>query len=205
VPAKPAAHKPAKKPAAKKPAAKPAAKAKAKAKAKPPAAPKIPLLPPDALGKRYWLMKSEPDVFSIQMLEKVPGQTTTWEGVRNYQARNFMRAMQVGDGVVFYHSNAEPPGAAGLAEIVKAAYPDPAALDPKSDYYDPKCTAENNLWSTVELKWVATFPAVVSLDALRADPALAQMRLLMPGNRLSVTPVSPAEFAHLTQLGKAGA
>ena len=115
----------------------------------------------------YWLIKSEPDVFSIQDLAKAKHTTTHWEGVRNYQARNFLRAMQPGDRALFYHSNADPSAVAGIVEIVRAAYPDPAAWDRKSDYHDPKASPENPVWSMVDVKLVEAFAREVPLDELR--------------------------------------
>ncbi|HMO03239.1 MAG TPA: EVE domain-containing protein [Kiritimatiellia bacterium] len=149
--------------------------------------------------KQYWLMKSEPDVYSITDLER--DRTTSWTGVRNYQARNFMRdAMKVGDEVLFYHSNAEPPGVAGLARVVRLAHPDRTALDPGSDYYDPKATEENPIWMHVDVGHVRTFPQVVTLDTLKADPALDGLMVTKRGMRLSVQPVSAAHFARIVQL-----
>lgn len=149
---------------------------------------------------QYWLMKSEPDVFSIRDLAKSPRKTTHWEGVRNYQARNFLRAMKKGDRALFYHSNADPPGVAGIVEIVREAYPDPAAWDKKSDYHDPKASPENPIWSMVDVKLIMVFAREVALDELRGVKALAGMELLRRGSRLSVTPVSAAEFRTIEQL-----
>lgn len=143
---------------------------------------------------QYWLMKSEPEVFSIRDLAKAPRKTTHWEGVRNYQARNFLRAMKKGDRALFYHSNAEPPGVAGIAEIVREAYPDPTAWDPRSDYHDPKASPDNPVWSMVDVKLVTIFSREIPLDELRGVKALAGMELLRRGSRLSVTPVTAAEF-----------
>lgn len=143
---------------------------------------------------RYWLMKSEPEVFSIHDLARAPRKTTAWEGVRNYQARNFLRAMKNGDRALFYHSNTEPPGVAGIVEIVREAYPDPTAWDPRSDYHDPKASPGNPVWSMVDVKLVRIFPRLIPLEELRSLKALAGMELLRRGSRLSVTPVTPAEF-----------
>jgi predicted RNA-binding protein with PUA-like domain len=153
---------------------------------------------------QHWLMKSEPEVFSIDDLAQAPRQTTHWEGVRNYQARNSMRAMKRGDGVLFYHSNAEPPGIAGLAEIVREAYPDLSALDRKSDYFDPRATAEDARWSLVDLQWRETFTQVLPLEALRKHKALAQMVVLQKGSRLSVQPVTAAEWKAVVALARRG-
>ncbi|MBU6222109.1 MAG: EVE domain-containing protein [Planctomycetes bacterium] len=152
---------------------------------------------------QYWLMKSEPEVFSIRDLAKAPRKTTHWEGVRNYQARNFLRAMKKGDRALFYHSNAEPPGVAGIAEIVREAYPDPTAWDPRSDYHDPKASPGNPVWSMVDVKLVTIFSREIPLDELRGLKALAGMELLRRGSRLSVMPVTPAEFRTIeTRAGK---
>jgi predicted RNA-binding protein with PUA-like domain len=149
---------------------------------------------------RYWLMKSEPDVFSIDDLRR--DGRTAWEGVRNYQARNSMRDdMKLGDKVLFYHSNAEPSGVVGVAELVREAYPDPHALDPKSDYYDPKATAATNVWVTVEIGFVERFQAVLPLAALKAEPALEGMEVIRKGSRLSVQPVSAAHFEKVVAMG----
>jgi len=150
----------------------------------------------------HWLIKSEPDVFSIRDLAKAKRQTTHWEGVRNYQARNFLRAMQVGDRALYYHSNATPSAVAGIVEIVRAAYPDPTAWDPKSDYHDPKASLENPIWSMVDVKLVEIFPREVALEELRTVKALAGMELLRRGSRLSVQPVMAAQFRAIESLGK---
>lgn len=150
---------------------------------------------------RYWLMKSEPETFSIDDLEREG--RTSWEGVRNYQARNFMRdEMQPGDGVLFYHSNADPPGVAGLARVARAAYPDPTALDARSDYFDPRATEEDPRWYMVDIEFVDRFPALVPLGTLKETPGLEQM-LVTQRSRLSVQPVSPAEFEIVRRLGTA--
>src|SRR5690606_26617602 len=148
---------------------------------------------------RYWLMKSEPDEFSIDDLVAAPGQTTPWVGVRNYQARNFMRdQMRVGDQVFFYHSSCPQPGIAGLAEVASTAYPDEAQFDPESDYYDPKATPEAPRWFNVDVKLVRK-TNLVPLAELRKYAELAQMRLLQRGNRLSITPIDPAEWKFITK------
>ena len=146
----------------------------------------------------HWLMKSEPYVFSYDDLIKVKREG--WDGVRNYQARNFMREMKKGDLVIFYHSNATPPGAAGVAKIVKEAEPDPTQFDPESNYFDPKSSPENPRWD-----WVTLGPKkrlkFVSLDELRAMPELEESRLLARGNRLSVIPLTEAEFDAIVAAG----
>lgn len=149
---------------------------------------------------QHWLIKSEPDVFSIHDLAQARRRTTHWEGVRNYQARNFLRSMQLGDLALFYHSNATPSAVAGVVEIVRTAYPDPAAWDPDSDYHDPKASPANPVWSMVDVRLVEIFPREVPLEELRTVPALAAMELLRRGSRLSVHPVSAAEFRTVGKL-----
>ena len=142
-----------------------------------------------AAGRRCWLMKSEPEVYSLDDLAR-DGQTG-WEGVRNYQARNFMRDdMAVGDLVLFYHSNAQPPGVAGLARVCRAAYPDPAAFDPASPYFDPKSKPEAPAWLRVDVAYVGHLARFVPLERLKADPELVGMLVIQRGQRLSVQPVS---------------
>lgn len=148
---------------------------------------------------RYWLMKSEPDEASIDDLADAPLRTLPWTGVRNYQARNFMRdTMQLGDGVLFYHSSCPEPGIAGLARVVSRAYPDPTQFDPKSIYFDPKSTRESPRWMLVDVEFVKKTP-LISLAALRTHPELADMRVLAKGNRLSITPVTEAEWRFITE------
>ena len=155
-------------------------------------------------GVRHWLLKSEPSVFGFADLLAAPGRTTCWDGVRNYQARNFMRdEMRVGDLVLFYHSNADPAGVAGIAEVVREAYPDPTALDGDDPHHDPKSRAEAPTWVMVDVRAVEPFAALVPLERLRATPALAGMELLRRGSRLSVQPVAPDEFAVVVALGRA--
>ena len=154
-----------------------------------------------AMPRRYWLMKSEPDVFSIDDLER--DGRTGWDGVRNYQARNFMRDdMQLGDGVLFYHSNARPPGVAGVARISRESHPDPTAFDPDSEYHDGKSTRENPRWFMVEVEFVDKFPELISLDTLREIPGLEEMMVLRRGTRLSVQPVTRAEFDAVVKLAR---
>lgn len=149
-----------------------------------------------------WLMKSEPDVFSIDDLAAAPGQTTSWDGVRNYQARNFMRSMKLGDQVFFYHSNADPSSIAGIAEVVGLAHPDVTALDPTDSHYDPKATPDNPIWEMVDIRLVEKFPSPLSLDELRAVPELEGMELLRRGSRLSVQPVTPAQWKVIVRLAR---
>jgi predicted RNA-binding protein with PUA-like domain len=149
---------------------------------------------------RHWLMKSEPDEFSIDDLAQAPHQTTPWFGVRNYQARNFMRdAMRVGDRAFFYHSSCPEPGIAGIVEISKAAYPDATQFDPKSEYYDPKSTREAPRWVNVEVRLVRK-TRLVGVPELRATRGLEGMVTLRRGNRLSITPVTAAEWTIIEKL-----
>lgn len=144
-------------------------------------------------------MKTEPHVFSIDDLQKkgVGG----WDGVRNYQARNFMKDMKVGDKVLFYHSNADPSGVAGVAEVAKPAYPDPTQFDRKSDYHDPKATPDRPIWFQVDVRFVKKLPRFLSLDELRGQPALADMTLFHR-SRLSVQPVTPEQFKFIVGLAR---
>jgi predicted RNA-binding protein with PUA-like domain len=151
---------------------------------------------------QIWLIKSEPSVFSIHDLAKAKGKTTCWEGVRNYQARNFLRAMKKGDRCIFYHSNAEPSAAAGIVEVVREAYPDATAWDKKSSYFDAKASPDNPVWSMVDVKLVEIFSREVPLEELRGVKALAGMELLRRGSRLSVTPVTLTEFRTIHKLAE---
>lgn len=148
----------------------------------------------------YWLLKTEPDSYSIDDLKK--DAKTSWEGVRNYQARNFLRAMEVGDQVLIYHSSCDVPACVGVGVIRKAAISDATAIDPQSKYYDPKSASGDNRWSTVEVAYVSTFTQAVPLSSLRADPKLDGLKLLEQGSRLSVIPVLKAHFDRITSLGK---
>jgi len=143
---------------------------------------------------RYWLMKSEPTDCSIDDLAAMPNQTVAWYGVRNYQARNFMRnQMQIGDGVLFYHSNCKEPGIVGIAEVCSAAYPDAKQFDKKSKYFDPKATQETPRWFNVDVKLVKKI-ALINIAELKHHPELENMRTLQRGNRLSISPLDPAEW-----------
>ena len=147
---------------------------------------------------RYWLMKSEPDEFSIDDLAAAPDRTTPWFGVRNYQARNYMRdQMRIGDRAFFYHSSCPEPGSAGIVEVSAAAYPDASQFDRKSEYYDPESKRAEPRWLNVDVKLVKK-TRLVPLAELRAHRELADMRTLQRGNRLSITPVSPAEWRFIT-------
>jgi predicted RNA-binding protein with PUA-like domain len=143
---------------------------------------------------RYWLMKSEPSDVSIDDLSSLPEKTIAWYGVRNYQARNFMRdQMSVGDPVFFYHSSCSEPGIAGIAEVCKLAYPDTTQFDPTSKYFDPKATSQSPRWFNVEVKFIKK-TRLVGIKELRSYPDLSSLRILQTGNRLSITPVDPSEW-----------
>ena len=145
-------------------------------------------------------MKSEPESFSIHDLAQAPKQTTCWDGVRNYQARNFMRDMKVGELAFFYHSNANPPAIAGIIEIVRAAYPDHTAFDPDDHHYDPKSLPTKLTWEMVDVKFVSAFETPLSLNELRENSKLQAMELLRTGSRLSVQPVRANEWKTILQL-----
>ena len=149
---------------------------------------------------QHWLMKSEPDAFGIATLKKQ--RVAPWDGVRNYQARNFMRAMAVDDRVLFYHSNAKPSGVAGLAVVARAAYPDHTSWDSNSKYFDAASTPEKPRWSMVDVRFVAAFPRVLALDELRTIPELSGM-VLFQRSRLSVQPVEAQHYALIVQLAEA--
>lgn len=156
------------------------------------------------MATRNWLIKTEPDSFSIQDLAKSPKKTTFWNGVRNYQARNMLRdEIRVGDRLLFYHSGGAAPAIVGTAVVVKAGYPDHTARDPKSQYYDPKATDENPIWFMVDVKLEQIFKQPLPLADLRGVPALKKMELLRQGSRLSVQPVRPAEFEAVLKLARA--
>lgn len=146
----------------------------------------------------YWLMKSEPDTFSIDDLAKRPKQTEPWDGVRNYQVRNWLRdSMQVGDLAFFYHSSCKIPGIVGIIEIVKAGYPDASAFDPQSPYFDSDSNPDKPRWFRVDVRLVKKFPQTITLNDLRSNPALRSMRVLERGSRLSITPVTEAEWKEI--------
>ena len=150
---------------------------------------------------RHWLMKCEPSAYSIDNLER--DGTTSWEGVRNYQARNFMRdEMKAGDRVLFYASNADPSGVSGIAEISREAYPDRFATQKGHTYYDPKATAADSIWFMVDLKFLERFHDVVPLEVLKKTPGLEEMVVTQKGSRLSIQPVTKAEFAIVVRLGR---
>lgn len=147
---------------------------------------------------KYWLMKSEPTAFSIDDLAQRG--TEPWDGVRNYQARNYLRQMRVGDKAFFYHSNCAEPAIVGVVEVVTEAYPDPSQFDPDSPYFDPKSSREAPRWSLVEVRFERKLARPITLRELKADPALAGLALLQRGNRLSVMPVTPAQWRHILAL-----
>ena len=152
------------------------------------------------MSDQYWLMKSEPDECSIDDLAKAPGQSVPWTGVRNYQARNFMRdGMRIGDGVLFYHSSCPEPGIAGLAEVSSAAYPDATQFDPHSKYFDPKSGVDKPRWLHVDVK-LRRKTRLLPLAEMRRHPELATMQVLRPGNRLSITPVTAEEWQAVLHL-----
>jgi predicted RNA-binding protein with PUA-like domain len=153
--------------------------------------------------RRYWLLKSEPDCFSYDDLLVAPRQTTSWSGVRNYQARNFLRDdMRKGDGILFHYSSAEPSGIVGTAEVVRDGYPDPTAWDPKDDHFDPKSTKDTPIWYMVDIRAKERFANFLSLKDLRHVRALEHMELLRRGSRLSVQPVTEQEWIVICDMGR---
>lgn len=150
----------------------------------------------------YWLMKSEPTTFSIDDLKRSPNQTTCWDGVRNYQARNFMRSMSLGDQILFYHSNADPPAVVGIAKVVTTAYPDPTQFDKQDKHYDPESKPSEPRWDMVDISYVRKFARPLTLDELRKEGKLKGMVLLKKGSRLSVQPVTRLEWRHIMTMAK---
>ncbi len=149
----------------------------------------------------YWLMKSEPDTFGIDDLMKCPKKTEGWDGIRNYQARNMIRDdMAPGDLALFYHSNCKPPGIVGIMQIVSKAYPDQTAFDQRSRYYDAKSQQDNPRWLQVDVKFKQKFPEMITLEQLRQQKSLAGMRILQKGNRLSITPVTSAQWQNILKM-----
>lgn len=150
----------------------------------------------------YWLIKSEPEDFSWHDLKKSKNKTTFWDGVRNYQARNFLRdEMKKGDLVLFYHSNAAPLAVMGICEVVKEGYPDHTQFDPDNDHYDPKADPKNPTWMMVDVKFKLEFKHPVTLDEIKTNPKLKNMKLIARGNRLSVMPVTKEEFDEIVRMG----
>ena len=153
--------------------------------------------------RRYWLLKTEPSSFSMDDLMRAPKKTTSWDGVRNYQARNMLRDdMQAGDLAFIYHSSTDPTGIAGIAEIVRGGYPDETAFDSKDSHFDPKSKRDAPSWYVVDVKGVEKFEEVITLESLRKTRGLESMVLLKKGSRLSVQPVSPKEWEVITKLKK---
>ena len=151
----------------------------------------------------FWLFKSEPDTFSIDHLAKSPKQSTRWDGVRNYQVRNMLRDdIKQGDTGLFYHSSCPEPGAVGVMRVIKAGYPDPTAWNPDSPYFDPKCDPQHPRWFCVDVTFQQHFPAVVTLAHMRACPELADLLVLRKGNRLSITPLTQAQFKAILRLAR---
>ena len=156
-------------------------------------------------NRRYWLMKSEPSCFSFSDLKGRPDGIEPWDGVRNYQARNLLRdEIQVGDGVLFYHSNIAEPAIVGFARVVRAGYPDLTALDPQAEHFDPRATEANPIWYRVDVRYVAELPQPLTRRALQDHPLLGNMDVLKKGNRLSVQPVTPEEWRAVLEAGGLG-
>lgn len=152
--------------------------------------------------KKYWLLKSESDNFSIDDLKQSKNKTTCWDGVRNYQARNFIRdEMKIGDGVLFYHSNTDPLAVMGYCEIVREAYPDHTQFDSDNDHFDPKSNSQNPIWFMMDIKLVCVFTKPVSIEAIKSNSKLKNMKLIARGNRLSVMPVTKEEFEEVIKTG----
>lgn len=151
---------------------------------------------------QYWLMKSEPSAFSIDDLQRAPGRTTCWDGVRNYQARNYMRAMRRGDQILLHHSSTDPPAVVGVAEVVREAYPDPTAFDRHDHHFDPKSSPAKPTWDMVDIRLVRKFASPIPLDLLKRVPGLRRMELLRRGSRLSVQPVRPDEWKSVLKLAR---
>lgn len=150
---------------------------------------------------KYWLIKSEPSEFSIEDLEKSANQTTYWDGVRNYQARNYIRdEMKIGDKVLFYHSSTKPNAIVGVCEVVKEAYPDHTQFDPKHNHYDPKADKINSPWFMIDIKFARRLKKLVTLEDIKSNPKLSKMRLVQRGNRLSVMPVTKDEYEEILKM-----
>ena len=146
----------------------------------------------------HWLMKSEPDVYGIHHLQQEG--TTLWDGIRNYQARNFMRSMKIGDRAFFYHSNAKPPGIVGMMEVIETGITDPSQFDPSNKYFDPRSRPDAPRWDCVRLRYVGTFAQMLSLDQLREQFSVEELPVVRQGNRLSILPVPEASAARLLEL-----
>ena len=153
------------------------------------------------MAKSYWLFKSEPSEFSLEDLKKNKNQTTFWDGVRNYQARNFLRdEIKKGDGVLFYQSSTDPLAVVGYCEVVREGYPDHTQFDKKNDHFDPKATKESPIWFMVDIKLVKEFKKPVTLDAIKANPTLKNMKLTQRGQRLSIQPVTKTEWDEVLKM-----
>lgn len=153
------------------------------------------------MASQYWLMKNEPDTYSLDDLKR--DGVYVWDGVRNYQARNYMKDMKQGDLILYYYSNAKPSGAAGVAKVIKEAYADPSQFNKKSQYFDPKATRENPRWVAVDVAFVEKFSDVISLETLKVSPFFTDMLVVKRGMRLSVQPVSKKHFERIIQMGSA--
>jgi len=151
--------------------------------------------------KNYWLVKSEPSTFSLSDLKKSKNQTTHWDGIRNFQARNFLKAMKKDDGVLFYHSSAEPLAVMGYCEVVKEGYPDNTQFDPENIHFDPKAKKDNPTWFMVDIKFVKEFKNPVTLDEIKANPKLKNMKLIQRGQRLSIQPITKDEWDEILKMG----
>jgi len=154
---------------------------------------------------RHWLLKTEPTTFSFDDLLRAPRKTTGWDGVRNYQARNFLREMEKGDAVLVYHSSTDPKAVVGIAEVVREAYPDPTQFDPRDDHHDPDSSRDDPRWFQVDVRAVEKLASPVTLEQMKEAKELRGMQLLQRGNRLSVLPVSEAEFRAVLRMGKSRA
>ena len=155
------------------------------------------------MNPKYWLVKSEPKVFSLSDLENCKNQTTYWDGVRNYQARNYLRnEMKKGDGVLFYHSNSEPKAIVGYCQVVKEGYPDHTQFDPYSKHYFPSANPQNPIWYMVDIKLVKKFKKEITLEEIKNNPKLKKMKLIQKGNRLSVMPVTKEEWDEILKMGR---
>lgn len=155
------------------------------------------------MAKKYWLVKSEPGAFSIEDLKKSKNKTTCWDGVRNYQARNFLRdEMKKGDGVLFYYSNTDPNAVVGVCEVVKEGYPDHTQFDPDNKHYFPSADPSNPVWYMVDIKFVKEFKKPVTLSEIKSNPKFKNMKLIQKGNRLSVMPVAKEEWDEILNMGK---
>ncbi len=155
------------------------------------------------MAKNYWLVKSEPSAFSIEDLKKSKNKTTYWDGVRNYQARNFLRdEMKKGDGVLFYYSNTEPNAVVGVCEVIKEGYPDHTQFDPDNKHYFPSAEPSNPVWFMVDIKFIREFKKPVTLSEVKSNPKLKNMKLIQKGNRLSVMPVAKEEWDEILKMGK---